>query len=246
MLACPRCRGSLKEAGRALRCARGHSFDVARQGYVALEGRARGDTAAMVAAREAFLGAGHYAPIAAALVEAAPAAHTIVDLGAGTGYYLAALLDAQPEARGVALDASRPALRRAARAHSRIVAVACDIWHGLPLEDGAADVIVNVFAPRNVAEMRRVLAPGGAIVVVTPTPRHLHELALLDVHPGKRARLHAALSPPVRRELVEFELALERHDVEALVAMGPSAHHGLRRRRAARVTASVVIETYRG
>ncbi len=167
-LRCPHCRGPLDHAGRALRCARGHSFDVARQGYVALERRAgRGDTAAMVAARAAFLGAGHYAPIAEALCAAAGEPEAIVDLGAGTGYYLAALLRANPAAHGVALDASRPALRRAVRAHPRIAGVACDIWRGLPLEDGSADLIVNVFAPRNLPEIR-----AGAARRWQPARRH--------------------------------------------------------------------------
>jgi hypothetical protein len=41
-------------------------------------------------------------------------------------------------------------------------------------------------------------------------------------------------------------MELDQPDVEALIAMGPGAHHGRRSPRAARVTASVVIETHRG
>ena len=247
MLRCPHCGGSLTTVGATLKCARGHSFDVARQGYVALERKAaRGDTAAMVEARARFLGAGHYAPIAAALVAAAGEPRTIVDVGAGPGYYLAQLLEARPQARGFALDSSRPALKRAVTAHPRITAVACDIWAALPLEDGAADLLVNVFAPRNPTEIRRVLAPGGALVVVTPTERHLRELDLLAVHPGKREQLHGAFGAPESSELVEFAMDLDEAAVEQLVAMGPSAHHDRKPGGAARVTASVVVETFRG
>ena len=245
MLRCPHCGGSLAPAERALRCPRGHSFDIARQGYVALERKpARGDTAEMVAARVAFLEAGHYAPIADAIVAAAGAARIVVDLGAGPGYYLAAVLDANPGARGYALDSSRPALRRAARAHPEITAVACDIWDALPLDDAVADVLLNVFAPRNAAEMRRVLAPGGRLVVVTPTPRHLQELELLEIHPGKRDRLHTDFGAPEQERLVEFELELD--DVTPLVAMGPSAHHDHERHGPQRVTVSVTVTTFRG
>ncbi|HYN93942.1 MAG TPA: 23S rRNA methyltransferase, partial [Pilimelia sp.] len=78
-LRCPVCGGGLAAADgdqppRALRCPRGHSFDVARQGYVHLgAGRSphAGDTAAMVAARADFLAAGHYDFISAALAGAA-------------------------------------------------------------------------------------------------------------------------------------------------------------------------------
>lgn len=230
-----------------MRCAQGHNFDIARQGYVALERKpARGDTAEMVTARAAFLEAGHYAPIAAALVAAAGAGEprTIVDLGAGPGYYLAALLEAHPGARGFALDSSRPALRRAVRAHPRILGIACDIWDAIPLDDDVADLLVNVFAPRNPAEMRRVLAPGGSLLVVTPTERHLQELELLAIHPDKRARLHDAFDTPVQERLVEFQFEVD--DVTPLVAMGPGAHHGFERTGPRRVTASVRVQTFRG
>ncbi|MDF1543430.1 MAG: hypothetical protein P1P71_10015, partial [Anaerosomatales bacterium] len=69
-LACPHCGGALAlaEAGRTMRCDAGHSFDIARQGYASLlAGDAHtgtADTAEMVAAREAFLSAGHYEPLA--------------------------------------------------------------------------------------------------------------------------------------------------------------------------------------
>ncbi len=71
------------------------------------------------------------------------------DVGAGPGYYLAAVLGQLPGRAGLALDVSKFALRRAARAHPRIGAVAADAWRRLPVADGAAAVVVNVFAPRS-------------------------------------------------------------------------------------------------
>ncbi len=61
-LRCPVCRDPLARAGdRALRCPRGHSFDIARQGYASLtRGTPHdGDSAAMISDRTAFLTAGH-------------------------------------------------------------------------------------------------------------------------------------------------------------------------------------------
>ena len=61
----------------------------------------------------------------------------VLDLGAGTGWYLARVLDRLPGRSGLALDLSRHALRRAARAHARIGAVAADAWGPLPVRDAA-------------------------------------------------------------------------------------------------------------
>jgi 23S rRNA (guanine745-N1)-methyltransferase len=242
-LTCPHCALglALDAAGRSLRCPGGHVFDVAKQGYVSLlPGDAHtgtGDTAEMVAARADFLAAGHYAPIAAALAEAAAGAHgadagLVVDLGAGTGYYLAQVLDALPGAVGAALDISKFALRRAARAHPRAGAVVCDAWRPLPLADGCADLLLNVFAPRNGPEIHRVLRPGGRVLLVSPTTRHLGELVdalgLLAVDEEKDRRIEEKLSPwlvPVGREEVEFELRLSHRDAAAVVGMGPNAWH---------------------
>src|SRR3954453_17777493 len=177
-LRCPVCRESLSRAGQALRCARGHSFDMARQGYADLSaGRMPhvGDSAQMVADRAAFLAAGHYDFIAQALADAAEG-DFVLDAGTGTGNYLARVLDALPGAAGLGLDVSKPALRRAAKAHPRAAAVLADLWRPLPVADQAASVILDVFAPRNGAEFRRVLRPDGKLLVVTPGPDHLGEL----------------------------------------------------------------------
>jgi 23S rRNA (guanine745-N1)-methyltransferase len=185
----------------------------------------------MLAARDAFLGAGHFEPIAHAVVAAAgPSPACAVELGAGTAYYLARLLDAVPGCVGLALDVSRPAVRRAVRAHRRITAVRCDVWQELPLRDGCADVVLDVFAPRNGPEIARVLAPGGTLVVVTPTPRHLAEIAPLrtiSVDERKQERLDATLAPLRRRARQElgYELSIAPNEAMLLLAMGPTAYH---------------------
>ena len=232
LLRCPHCAAPLSGGDEAVRCAAGHSFDVARQGYLSLlEGAGSahsGDTAEMVAARDRFLGAGHFEPLAAELAAAVAGASPIVDLGAGTGWYLGRVLGAggDDDALGLALDLSKPALRRAARAHPRVAAVACDVWGPFPLRDGVAGAVLNVFAPRNVGEIARVLGRDGVAAVVTPTPGHLRELAqplgLLGV--GERKQLGAELAVADRRELT-WTMTLDRPAARDLAAMGPSAFH---------------------
>jgi 23S rRNA (guanine745-N1)-methyltransferase len=244
-LRCPVCGHRLTAGERQLRCPEGHSFDQARQGYVHLGTGRRlpdGDSPEMVEARAAIQSAGLFAPLTTTLGEAAAARPAparqatarpgmVADLGAGTGHYLAAVLDALPGAQGLAMDVSKAALRRAARAHPRAGAVLADTWGTLPLAGASVDLLLNVFAPRNGAEMRRVLRPGGRLLVVTPTADHLGELreavGLLDVHPDKQERLADSLPGFQRtgdREL-SWRLRLDRAQARALIGMGPSARH---------------------
>ncbi|MBX6748137.1 MAG: methyltransferase domain-containing protein [Micromonosporaceae bacterium] len=238
LLTCPVCGARLGRAGSpgGLRCPAGHAFDVARHGYVnLLVGRvpAGTDTPAMVAARSQLHDAGHLAPLTAAIVaQLPPTVATVVDVGAGTGHHLAAVLAARPGSVGVAVDVSKAAARRNARAHPAIGSVVADVWRRLPLADACADVILDVFAPRNGAEFHRILRPGGTLLVVTPTRRHLAELiaplGLLTVDPDKRDRLQGRLGrwfAPVRHHEVSYALRLARPEVARFVAMGPSAWH---------------------
>lgn len=245
-LRCPHCAAAgtdapLAESDRTLRCARGHSFDIAREGYVNLlrgAAPAATETPAMVAARDRVLSAGHFDVVVRAVAAAAPADLTraapgfVLDVGAGTGHYLAAVLRARSADHGLALDLARTAVRRAARTHPRAAAAVADVWRGLPVAEGCADVVLNVFAPRNGPEFRRVLRAGGRLVVVTPTPGHLAELVpllgLITVDPDKEQRLESSLGSLFRlrdRTKVEHRLALAPAEVADLVAMGPSAWH---------------------
>lgn len=239
-LRCPVCAGDLACEGQVLRCAAGHAFDIARQGYAGLlTGGARtgtADTAAMVAARAEFLDGGHFAPLAELIAERAaaraPDGGCVLDAGAGTGYHLSAVLDRLPGRPGVALDISKHALRRAARAHPRIGALTWDVWRPLPVRTGTVAVVLDVFAPRNAEEFHRVLRPGGILVVVTPAARHLDELVgalgLLTVDPRKAERVADTLGGwfrPAGTWPLELSLRLTHAEVAALVAMGPSAWH---------------------
>ncbi len=266
-LRCPVCRDplSLSDGSRGpLRCPRGHSFDQARQGYVQLAATPlahAGDSPAMVAARQEFLNAGHYAMITEALGRAASAYHRgglIFDLGAGPGHHLAGVLNAlPPETLGLAADVSKPAVRAAARSHPHADAIVCDAWQPLPIADATIGVALDVFAPRPGAEFARILRPDGVLLVVTPTAEHLAELIepldLLHVDPAKGARVEANLGSAFsleEQESLGSRMNLSHADVATLVGMGPSAWHTDLTRIGTLpdpvdVTASVTLSVYR-
>jgi 23S rRNA (guanine745-N1)-methyltransferase len=192
----------------------------------------------MVASRGEFQAAGHYRFIADAVAEAAGRLSgnaqpgLIVEAGAGTGYYLGAVLVALPGCAGLALDVSKAALRRAAKAHPHAAAVLCDVWREWPVRDAVAGLVLSIFSPRNGPEARRVLTADGALIVVAPTSDHLLELVgplgLLSVAANKEEAVAASLGERFLRiseQRCDRLLQLTHEEIHALVQMGPSAWH---------------------
>lgn len=240
-LGCPHCGAPQTQSGRVLLCSAGHSFDIAKQGYVNLlpaSTKLSADTKEMVEARDAFLSAGHYTPIMEKLTDFARRTvdpslpGCVVDIGGGTGRYHARVMDAFPDADGLLLDISTFAARRAARAHPRIGAAVADVWQKLPLLDGAAAMVINTFAPRNGPDLHRILDPRGVLLVVTPRPDHLRELVgalgLLRVDERKESRLTEQLAPHfsvAATEQLTRTMSLDHRALAQLVGMGPNAWH---------------------
>lgn len=259
VLACPHCRGRLRPHGRSLVCRRGHRFDVACQGSVRLDvGRARvvheGDDGEMIEARRVVFEAGAFRVVTEALCDAI--GHVgrpwwLLDVGVGTGHHSEAILEHSADAHGVAIDVSRHALAAAARRHPRLAAVGADVWAGLPIRDTAIDVVLVAFAPRNVAEMRRVLRADGRILVLTPAADHLHELlehASVSIEADKRERLdrdfgqHFELA---RRIPITNRVEIASDVAAALWRMGPWARHALNPQPLETVTIAVELSVYR-
>ncbi len=206
-LICPVCSSSLELTGRALACLHGHSFDLAREGYVNLmTGHRRrkilGDDKAMLVARRRFLDNGRYHPLADAintLVKAHLAANdekepVLLDIGCGEGYYLRQLRSHLPAKACVfGLDAAKDAVRSAARGDKTARFIAADVNRLIPFADHSVNVLLNIFAPRHAAEFARIAAPGALLLIVIPQPNHLQtlreELGLMRIESEKRERV---------------------------------------------------------
>lgn len=247
VLVCPICERPLSREDATYRCPAGHSFDVAREGYVNLLRQPYpGDTREMLRARRAFLDAGHYRPLAEAvasrvvahLAAIRPDAAALLDTGCGEGYYTAAvdgaLRQRLPAARidCYGLDVAKEAVRLAARRAPGATFVVGNVNDHLPFAGASLAVVLDVFAPRNPAEFARVLAPGGLLMVVIPGQGHLAEpraaLGLLEVEPDKERHVAAQLAAGfvlAEREALELSLRLSGADLANLVAMTPSARH---------------------
>jgi 23S rRNA (guanine745-N1)-methyltransferase len=246
LLRCPICWLDLTVTAGALACRNRHSFDVAREGYVNLlrAGRrpaaAGGDGPDQLRHRAVFLGAGYFDALAATVARHLETAVTprggrwrVVDAGSGTGQHLARLdLLLGGRVIGLGLDISKAAIRQAAgRSPASAFAVA-DLWAAWPVRDRVADLVLNAFAPKNFAEMARVLRPGGALALVYPGPRHLaeleHRFGLLSRHARKAERYRDAAERaigPVAHMRIVRRIMLDAAAVRDAILMGPSARH---------------------
>lgn len=234
-LICPICGGSLEKFDRAVRCPAGHSFDVARQGYIHLlpvqrkHSRNPGDTREQVASRRAFLEAGFYAPIARTLAETAlelGARGPILDVGCGEGYYSAALAQAL-DAPLVGMDISKEAVRFAAARYKGPTWLCATASH-IPVADRSAGVVTSLFALTLPEEFRRVLRPDGLFFQVLAAQDHLLELKRI-IYPELKLRPKDSVPQLegfrlVRSVPIRFQFTVEGSQVGNLLAMTPHVY----------------------
>lgn len=183
---CPKCRQPLFADGGSLKCGLNHTYDISRRGYVNLllsqesSEKRHGDSREMIAARTRFLDSGAYAPLCDAVCDAAERHASrnmaLLDIGCGECYYTSRIADRiahfDPTVSGI--DISRDALIAGHRRLTADLAVASA--YDLPIADSSVDVAVNIFAPYDPSELRRVIKSGGALIRVFPLERHLWEL----------------------------------------------------------------------
>lgn len=229
-LRCPLDGHPFEQHGACLRCAAGHSFDIARQGYVNLLGAADkrsrdpGDNKAMISARRAFLDAGHYQAIADRLAQlvvplcradALGEAPFIVDAGCGEGYYLQQLASALQHKRTtpagiLGFDISKWAVQAATKRLPATWLVASN--RHIPLADHSVDIMLSLFGFPEYAEFLRVLRPGGTLVLVNAGPGHLLELRKI-IYPDVRLTDSNQAAAAVRAGFRQLSHVPHRHTV---------------------------------
>lgn len=237
-LICPHCRALLARDGNTWRCANGHGYDQARQGYLNLllvqhkNSRQPGDTPTMLACRQAFLDAGHYQPVSDEInrLFSARPIDNLLDMGCGEGYYTARLAAVLPGAAIGGLDISKDAIIKACR-RSRTIQWLVASSARLPVPDASLDAALCVFSPWSFDECLRTLKPGGQVLLVGPHADHLLTLrkSLYDeVHPtpelikGLPDGLEMVCDHTLR-----YALDLASDDLANLIGMTP---HGFRSR----------------
>jgi 23S rRNA (guanine745-N1)-methyltransferase len=188
MLLCPvrGCHQALAREEKRVVCAQGHSFDIARSGYINLlqpqERRSKnpGDTSAAVAARRGLHDRGVTAPLLRAIAEmmAAGPSDIVLDAGCGDGFYLGSLArQAGFEAHGV--DIAIPAVDAAAKRYppsERVEWIVANADRFLPYADRSFSIVLSITGRMNADEFRRVLRDDGNLLVALAAPDDLLEL----------------------------------------------------------------------
>ena len=246
---CPVCHLSLDSIERQFVCANGHTFDIAREGYVNLllahhkKTSEPGDSKEMIKSRRSFLEKGHYDTLSEELNKtiigtfcdtAEDDGIQILDVGCGEGFYLWKLSN-DVESQGLldafglwGLDISRPAVRHASR-RDKFSQFAVGSTYRLPILPGCIDAILCIFAPSNSDGFLQVLKPYGRLITLRPGPRHLAALKAMIYDSPMDHQVEAAIptgftcSDQIR---ISYGLHLRNsEDIDNLVVMTPYYWH---------------------
>src|SRR5688572_4684776 len=232
-------------------CPAGHSYDVARSGYVNLlqpqdrRSAAAGDSREAIDARESLVSSGVGRTLINAITTRIRSLDlddepVVVDLGCGSGDALAALT-APGISVGIGIDLSTPAIERASRRFPDPTWVVANADRRLPLLDRSVDVVVSLHARRNPPEVARVLHETGHLLVAVPAADDLMELRELVLGQRvERERGEVVLAEhDTLFELVERYVVRETQDLDrdALLSVLRGTYRGVRRRVADRVAA---------
>ena len=188
------CGLPLAVEGRVARCPAGHAYDRAREGYWNLlqpqdrRSRSAGDTTGAALARRRWLERGFASGLIDAIRARLPKGARALDVACGEGSLTRAIF---PDGEVVGVDLSIPSIRLAARSFRGATWVVANADRGLPLADASVDVAISLFGRRPFDDLRRVLVPGGRLLVAIPAEDDLIELR------------EAAQGKAVRRDRVE-------------------------------------------
>lgn len=262
-LLCPLCAEPLTRQEKRYCCSAGHSFDIARQGYVNLlpvqqkHSVDPGDTREQVLSRRAFLDTQTYAPILETVIHQAQkwgAQGEILDVGCGEGYYGVGL----SKALGLPLtgvDISKEAVRCAAARYKGPTWLCATAAH-LPVKSESVGLLTSLFAVTMEEEFLRVLQKGGLYIQVLAAEDHL--LGLKSIIYDELTHKHKDSTPVlpgftlVESQRVSFSFTLEGEQIPWLFSMTPHVFRigaaGAKRLAQTQVlqdTASCVVNVYR-
>jgi 23S rRNA (guanine745-N1)-methyltransferase len=204
-----------------------HHFDKAKEGYVNLcIPPIKGDDSHLVQAREDFFLKNPYEPLMNAIFPWVTTQDVVLDMGCGIGSYLKYLKDKLPLLTTIGFDGSKIAIKKASKSDLNGQYVVANI-NSCPIIDHSIDVVLSVFAPYQISEVKRVLKPGGRLICVEPGINHLVELKSV-LYPSLRLNeVSEPLKTPlnlIHEENVNFIISCDHSLLMSLFQMTPYAY----------------------
>jgi len=191
--ACPIDGKPIVQTDKQFVCENGHTYDIARQGYVNLlpvhfkRSRQPGDSKAMINARTQFLETDIYQPIADKLNEIVAGQIIndkdvcILDAGCGEGFYFESLMKFLSDHSNsnnislIGLDISKDAIVHASKRTKQISWIV-GTNRQPPILDQSVDIIICMFGFISWKGFNKTLKPDGIIILLDPGDEHLKQL----------------------------------------------------------------------
>ncbi len=220
---CPKCHEILLRNNGSFRCSNGHTYDLAKEGYLNLNEHrsSSGDGEELVKARRRFLAKGYYSFLREEISGILAQEHisSLIDLACGEGYYTKDF----PAAEKIGIDLSKKALKLASRSDPSTFYLLTSIFH-VPADDASCDAVTTLFAPLASKEAARLLKEGGIFLYVRPAERHLYELKKRlyeDVYENTPEEIFIEGMKRERTIRIEEEALMDHEDLKDLFLMTP-------------------------
>lgn len=185
IIRCPICHENVQlHEPASFVCNRGHCFDLSGWGYVNLMQNSRKTyyDKPLFESRRTIFSNGYFVPLAreitrvlGGIVKNGDANAKLVDVGCGEGYYPAYIQHEYPFWDIYALDTAKEAIIMGAKQYFGIKWIIGNLAN-LPFKDSCMDIVMEVFAPANYTEFKRIIKDDGYILKVIPGEGYLKEL----------------------------------------------------------------------
>lgn len=202
-ISCPNCKSSMRVDVVQLTCEKGHSFDIAKQGYVNLLTRAvktNYHKELFDSRRKLITESVFFAPLHQKLTELiievqGSSRLFILDAGSGEGSHLYkihhGLLDYTPEKITAAgIDIAKEGILKAAKYYGGQNWFVADLAN-IPFQNQTVNIILNILSPANYDEFTRVLEKDGLAIKVVPQKDYLIQLREFNDDRSKHDTLYS-------------------------------------------------------
>lgn len=232
---CPICtRSMLFENNTTLVCTEGHSYDLAKKGYIHLLSQSV-DTKydkALFQSRQRIAESGFFTPLIEAIADLVESARlseniAIFDAGCGEGSHLAQIQKyVTGNTIGFGADISKEGIQLAASNPSKTIWLVADLAK-TPLANQKFPFILNVLSPSNYSEFDRLLTDDGQLIKVIPNSAYLQELRKIFYGDKENFDNEKTMSrfqekfDLIKNQEVKYQVRLEQPLLNDLVKMTP-------------------------